>query len=119
MSFSSLPVLDLSLSNNPDTKPAFLDSLLNALLEVGFFYISNTGIDDSLIQDVITQGKAFFDLPEEKKLEIQMKKVPSFLGTSILPLNKLASLILRTLMRSKWIGYNKLGNEITAHAIDW
>lgn len=81
MSFSSLPVLDLSLSNDPDTKPAFLDSLRNALLEVGFFYISNTGIDDSLIQDVITQGKAFFDLPEEKKLEIQMKKVPSFLGT--------------------------------------
>lgn len=91
MSFSSLPVLDLSLSNNPDTKPAFLDSLRNALLEVGFFYISNTGIDDSLIQDVITQGKAFFDLPEEKKLEIQMKKVPSFLGTSILLLDKLAS----------------------------
>lgn len=84
MSFSSIPVLDLSLSNDPDTKPAFLDSLRNALLEVGFFYISNTGIDDSLIQDVITQGKAFFDLPEEKKLEIQMKKVPSFLGMGIL-----------------------------------
>lgn len=119
MSFSSLPVLDLSLSNNPDTKPVFLNSLRKALLEVGFFYISNTGIDDSLIQDVITQGKAFFDLPEEKKLEIQMKKVPSFLGRSILPPNKPIYLILRTLMRLNCIGYNKLGNEITAHAIDW
>lgn len=99
MSFSSLPVLDLSLSNDSDTKPAFLDSLRNALLEVGFFYISNTGIDDSLIQNVITQGRAFFDLPEEKKLEIQMKKVPSFLGASILPYDKIISLILRTLMR--------------------
>lgn len=90
MSFSSLPVLDLSLSNDPNTKPDFLDSLRHALLVVGFFYISNTGIDDSLIQDVITQGKAFFDLPEEKKLEIQMKKVPSFLGTTILSMINLS-----------------------------
>lgn len=82
MSFTSIPLLDLSLSRNPDTKPAFLESLRQSLLEVGFVYIKNIGIDDTLIQDVITQGKAFFDLPEEKKLEIQMKKVPSFLGAT-------------------------------------
>ena len=80
MSFSSIPVLDLSLARSQDTKPAFLESLRNALLDVGFLYIKNTGIDDALIRDVIEQGKAFFDLPEEKKLEIQMKNVPSFLG---------------------------------------
>lgn len=81
MSFSAIPVLDLALVRNQDTKPAFLESLRNALLDVGFLYIKNTGIDDSLIQDVIEQGKAFFDLPDEKKLEIQMRKKPSFLGT--------------------------------------
>lgn len=86
MSFSAIPVLDLSLVRNQDTKPAFLESLRNALLDVGFLYIKNTGIDDSLIQDVIEQGKAFFNLPDEKKLEIQMKKKPSFLGTEELPL---------------------------------
>ncbi|SLM36120.1 2og-fe oxygenase [Lasallia pustulata] len=80
MSFTSIPILDLSLSRNPETKPAFLDSLRHALLEVGFFYISNTGIDESLIDAVITQAKAFFALPLEKKLEIEMKNVPSFLG---------------------------------------
>ncbi|KAM0806365.1 naringenin 3-dioxygenase [Usnea florida] len=95
MSFDAIPVLDLSLSRHPDTKPAFLDSLRNALLDVGFLYIKNTGIDDTLIQDVIEQGKAFFSLPEEQKLEVQMKNVPSFLG------------------------YNKLGNEITALKTDW
>ncbi|KAI4123728.1 MAG: hypothetical protein LQ347_006035, partial [Umbilicaria vellea] len=79
MSFTSIPIIDLSLARNPSTKPAFLDSLRHALLEVGFLYISNTGIPDALIADVITQGKAFFDLPEEKKLEIQMANVPSFL----------------------------------------
>ena len=81
MSFSAIPVLDLSLARNRDTKPAFLESLRNALLDVGFLYIKHTGIDDSLIQDVIEQGKAFFDLPDEKKLDVQMKKKPSFLGT--------------------------------------
>lgn len=84
MSFTSIPILDLSLSRNPDTKPAFLESLREALLEVGFLYIKNIGIDDTLIQNVIIQGKAFFDLPDEKKLEIQMKKVPSFLGATCL-----------------------------------
>ena len=81
MSFSAIPVLDLSLVRNQETKPAFLQSLRNALLDVGFLYIKDTGIDDSLIQDVIEQGKAFFDLPDEKKLEIQMRQKPSFLGT--------------------------------------
>ena len=80
MSFDAIPVLDLSLSQHPDTKPAFLHSLRNALLDVGFLYIKDTGIDDTLIQDVIEQGKAFFSLPEEQKLEVQMKNVPSFLG---------------------------------------
>ena len=84
MSFTSIPILDLSLARNADTKAEFLDSLRHALLEVGFLYISNTGIDDTLINDVITQGKAFFRLPQEKKLEIQMKNAPSFLGTAAL-----------------------------------
>ncbi|KAL8911410.1 MAG: hypothetical protein Q9171_003400 [Xanthocarpia ochracea] len=95
MSFSSIPVLDLSLARNADTKALFLESLRSALLEVGFLYIKNTGIDYELIEHVIVQGKAFFDLPEAKKFEVQMKNVPSFLG------------------------YNKLGNEITALKTDW
>ena len=80
MSFSSLPILDISLARSPDTKPAFLESLRDILLDVGFLYIKNTGIDTALTQDVIAQGRAFFELPEEKKLEVQMKNVASFLG---------------------------------------
>ena len=88
MSFSSIPILDLSLARDPESKPSFLKSLKSALLEVGFLYIKNTGIDETLVRDVISQGKAFFDLPEEKKLEIQMKNVPSFLGISSADLSK-------------------------------
>lgn len=95
MSFDSIPILDLSLSRSPDTKPAFLNDLHHALLEVGFLYIKNTGISNDLVQEVIQLGKGFFDLPTEKKLEIEMKNARSFLG------------------------YNKLGMEITRFKTDW
>ncbi|KAL8923830.1 MAG: hypothetical protein Q9208_004391 [Pyrenodesmia sp. 3 TL-2023] len=81
MAFSSIPVLDFSLARNPDTKEPFLDSLRHALLEVGFLYIKNIGISDALIKDVINQGRAFFDLPEEKKLEVQMKNMSTLSTT--------------------------------------
>ncbi|MCJ1378855.1 hypothetical protein MMC17_001954 [Xylographa soralifera] len=95
MSFNTIPILDLSRSQHGSTKPAFLADLRRALLQVGFLYISNTDVNQSLVNDVINNGKAFFDLPDEAKLAIQMKNAPSFLG------------------------YSKLGNEITAHRTDF
>lgn len=115
MSFETIPVLDLALSNDPETKPAFLTSLRNALLDVGFLYITNTGIPESLTQDVMREGKAFFQLPMEKKLEIQMKNVPSFLGMYPRPTSLLT--LRQRLIPST--GYNTLGSEITAQATDW
>ena len=85
MSFTQIPILDLSQARDPSTKHAFLQDLRHALLEIGFLYVKNTSIDPDLIQNVITQGKLFFDLPEEKKLEVQMKNAPSFLGPPALP----------------------------------
>jgi isopenicillin N synthase-like dioxygenase len=77
MSFDSIPMLDLSLARSPQTKASFLNDLRHALLEVGFLYIKNTDVSIKLIRDVIDQGRAFFDLPLEKKLEVEMKNVPS------------------------------------------
>ena len=96
MSFQSLPILDLSLAQDPETKPGFLEELKHALLEVGFLYIKNApGVDADLVQNVMRLGKEFFNLPEEKKLECEMKRAKSFLG------------------------YNKLGMEITRFKTDW
>ena len=81
MSFDAVPVLDLSRARDPSAKPTFLHDLRRALLEVGFLYISNTGIGEELTANVIKTCHAFFDLPEEAKLAIEMKKAPSFLGT--------------------------------------
>lgn len=83
MSFIEIPTLDLSQARRPESKPAFLAALRQALLEVGFLYISSTAIDPGLEAEVVEQGRAFFDLPEKKKMEIEMKNVNSFLGMYI------------------------------------
>lgn len=95
MAFEAIPILDLSEARSNASKPAFLEKLRYALLEVGFLYIKDTGLEQSLVNEVISLGKAFFDMPKEKKLEIEMKNAPSFLG------------------------YNKLGMEITRFKVDW
>ncbi|UKZ48910.1 hypothetical protein TrVGV298_003146 [Trichoderma virens] len=94
MSFTSIPILDLDLSRDPATKPEFLNQLRHALMEVGFLYLKNVGISQDLWDEVIKQGKGFFDIPQEEKLKIEMKNAPSFLG------------------------YSQLSAEITAGAID-
>jgi hypothetical protein len=84
-SFTSIPILSLASARNPDTKPAFLEELLDALLHVGFLYLSDTGIDPVLVAKVCEQTRLFFDervLPKEEKLKIEMVHKPSFLGYS-------------------------------------
>lgn len=80
MSFHAIPILDLSLAESPETKPGFLLVLRRALIEVGFLYICNMGIDELLIEAVIQNGKGFFDLPEAAKLAVRMRNKNSFLG---------------------------------------
>ncbi|KAF2713621.1 Clavaminate synthase-like protein [Pleomassaria siparia CBS 279.74] len=80
--FTEIPILPLSHALNPTTKPAFLASLRSALLNVGFLYLSETGIPDSLIRHVIDECGNFFDLPDHEKERIEMKNQKSFLGWS-------------------------------------
>ena len=82
MPFREIPILDVSLARDEATKPAFLEQLLDALLNVGFLYIKNTGIDQALFAKVCEEGIRFFDLPEDEKLRIEMKNAKSFLGYS-------------------------------------
>lgn len=82
MPFREIPILDMSLADDETTKPELLQQLLDALLNVGFLYIKNTGIDQALFDKVCEEGIRFFDLPEEEKLRIEMKNAKSFLGYS-------------------------------------
>lgn len=76
MSFTSVPVLDLSLASDPATKPQFLADLRHALMEVGFLYLKNVGISIEDFNRVIEEGKAFFDIPEEEKYTLPPLPIP-------------------------------------------
>ncbi|KAF2628910.1 Clavaminate synthase-like protein [Macroventuria anomochaeta] len=81
--FTELPILPLSRALDPATKPQFLADLRSALLNVGFLYLSETGLPQELVQDVIRECKGFFEnLPQEEKERIEMKNEKSFLGWS-------------------------------------
>jgi len=82
-SFTSVPVLSLAAAFDPRTKPKFLKDLRSALLNVGFLYLSDTGISPELFYQVKKECRNFFeDLGEEDKLGIEMKREKSFLGYS-------------------------------------
>lgn len=81
--FTQLPILPLSRAIDPATKPQFLTDLRHALLNVGFLYLSETGLPQQLVQDVIQECKGFFEnLPQAEKERIEMKNEKSFLGWS-------------------------------------
>jgi len=82
MAFQEIPILDLSLARDEESKPELLRQLRDALLNVGFLYIKNAGIDQELYDCVCNEGIRFFDLPQEDKLKIEMKNANSFLGYS-------------------------------------
>jgi isopenicillin N synthase-like dioxygenase len=94
-SFTAIPILDYAASTSATTKPAFLAELRNALVNVGFFYLVNAPIAPNIREDLVKKCKALFELPLEKKLEIEMVNSKHFLG------------------------YSRLGAEITARKQDF
>jgi isopenicillin N synthase-like dioxygenase len=83
--FTSIPILSLEQARNPNTKPEFLSKLRDALLNVGFLYLTDTGLPSDLIQQVKDETFKFFDesiLPLEEKERVEMKNEKSFLGWS-------------------------------------
>ncbi|KAB8266152.1 Clavaminate synthase-like protein [Aspergillus pseudonomiae] len=94
-SASVVPVLDFSLVHTPKGRQAFLDSMLAALRDVGLFYLKNHPVQASLFEEARQECDAFFSLPDVDKAEIDIANVPSFLG------------------------YTKLGSEVTANRTDW
>lgn len=82
--FTSIPVLDLSLINSPTSKPDFLVRLRQALVHTGFFYIENTTqwVPASVQSEFVQKAIDLCNLPVERKLEIDMINSKHFLGYS-------------------------------------
>src|SRR5271165_4995840 len=92
----TLPTLDLRrFDAEGDERGRFLRELRDAARTYGFFYLVGHGVDDSLIQSVLSLSRRFFALPESQKLEIEMVNSPHFRG------------------------YNRAGFEYTRGKQDW
>lgn len=94
MAFKSLPIIDLSLADDPATKPQFLEDLKYALFRVGFLYLVNHGVEQQA-RDILELTPKAFDVPQEAKDAVAMTRNPYF------------------------VGYNRFGNEVTATHTDF
>lgn len=96
MSELTLPVLDLSaLDRGPEEAARFRAELRAAAHDVGFFYLTGTGVTAELEARLHRTARAFFDLPEEDKLAIENVRSPHFRG------------------------YTRVGGERTQGRVDW
>jgi len=95
MTLDSLPILDISQLDDPDTADAFKKQLREVTHDVGFFYLVGHGIPQELIDEVLDVSRRFFALSEEEKLAIENIHSPQFRG------------------------YTRTGKELTNGEIDW
>lgn len=92
----NLPILDFSLLDQGDDAAArFRDELRAATHDVGFFYLTGTGIPAGLEADLHRVAREFFALPEADKLAIENVGSPHFRG------------------------YTRVGGERTQGEVDW
>lgn len=82
--FSSVSILDYSLIKSPTTKPQFILQLQHALINVGFLYLTNHGVDTQLIDTLKSYIPQLFALPQDDKDRIGMANSEHFLGYSSL-----------------------------------
>ncbi|KAL1961898.1 hypothetical protein VTN77DRAFT_931 [Rasamsonia byssochlamydoides] len=80
--FTSIPIIDLSLASSPTTRDQLLRQLHHALTSVGFLYVSNHGVPDKVITDLVHSLPRLFALPPDAKEEIALCNSPHFLGYS-------------------------------------
>jgi isopenicillin N synthase-like dioxygenase len=69
-SFTSVPIVDISGLRSPDRveRERVADEIGHAAREVGFLYVSGSGLDESLFDRMLAATKEFFALPVEQKM---------------------------------------------------
>ncbi|OMO59604.1 Isopenicillin N synthase [Corchorus capsularis] len=65
-----LPIIDLSSTDRISNA----NSIRQACMEHGFFYLVNHGVEEELVNKVFEQSKKFFSLPVEKKMRLVSKE---------------------------------------------
>ena len=69
-SFTSVPTVDISGLRSPERveRERVAAEIGRAAREVGFFYVSNSGVDEALFDRMLAVTKEFFALPVEEKM---------------------------------------------------
>jgi isopenicillin N synthase-like dioxygenase len=80
--FETIPIIDLRKVSAADTKEAVLKDFRTSLTDIGFLYVSNHGVSDMVIRDLVAALPLLFALPAEAKSEVALAKSPYFLGYS-------------------------------------
>jgi isopenicillin N synthase-like dioxygenase len=65
-----IPIIDVD-------RKAVAEEIREASKNIGFFYMINHGIDSRFSEGAFHQAKRFFELPEEKKMEVFTGLVPN------------------------------------------
>ncbi|KAJ3863942.1 hypothetical protein EV359DRAFT_73322 [Lentinula novae-zelandiae] len=65
-SFKTIPIIN---GADISVRRALAKEIRNACINVGFFYVANHGVPQTLIEDFVSQSKEFFALPLESKLK--------------------------------------------------
>ncbi|KAJ3917978.1 hypothetical protein F5877DRAFT_90930 [Lentinula edodes] len=65
-SFKTIPIIN---GADISVRRALATEIRNACINVGFFYVANHGVPQTLIEDFVSQSKEFFALPLESKLK--------------------------------------------------
>jgi len=103
-----LPVIDLSLADNPATRDEFHRNLAQIARNIGFFHLIGHGITPEEIQAIRQQTYAFFALPQASKDNIDMEWSPHFRGYT-------AAGVERTRLRPDHREQIDIGAELPAH----
>ena len=77
-----IPILDLSISQDPNRRGTLLDQLRDALFNVGFLYITNHGVPEETISKLTSQLPALHGLSDLSKSRLSKLNSPHFLGYS-------------------------------------
>ena len=67
LAFSEVPVIDISSAVAGDTDPTIIESMRDACIDVGFFYVSNHGVPSDVVEQLHSEAARYFARPMYEK----------------------------------------------------
>lgn len=72
MPHTEIPIVDISLLNDPTQAHIAAEAIGKVCREHGFFYVKGHGVSEELQREIAEKSAEFFALPEEVKMKIAM-----------------------------------------------